>query len=822
MKQRSRTLALGLALTLTLGLTRVASAYLIPSFDADGCAWKASHVVVASEGDEIDGALTVLESWRGDLKPGDALNIPELAEFESEKTREIHDRSGFEKEGAVLRHVTGARLVLFLVKKTKTLEGGKTEIAWRPATPTNGGMQVSVVWIESGDAHALVQVMNPGPRLIVRVSSEAELKARVFHAGQVRDALAHAAAAPDLAERARALEPFTSHELGWASWSAFEKLTGCGEKALPVFRRLLDAREGKPRELVIRALAGMGQVAGPELAALLGRELDFWKTRSPTLPQGWWDRSKTPDSELLSAHFADLRSALAALETVRFPACEPTVLEVRELARSTAALGASDQLTGDCDRVLGRLHEPAGASDERPAEAARDDPSERVHTPTLAEIPLTTPEDEARLHALEERLAGELASDRRFVARRPALRGEATDEDLDAALASAIESAVVAPRDDWWSFRFSYEKAWNAAECAPAVPEKFGSMRAVLAPDVARLEPVLHAGKVTAPGDLEQQWIGLVTQVGLGDSVAQVEGLETALLLEGLGAFEKGEPRGAAERALDLWRLETDLARDERRTVAGQASSSRDAARLVRDSLARLSAPDLAATDRELATLESTLPSLTHELHRLRLAYECFFRACFRGEHSGEWALDDLTAQERLRDRRTASLRRHWERFHEVARDLETAVATLPPEQAWARTLALAPAHDGIAGDPWARPSVARWLDLAAHEVERRLGDLGRIRALRLLAAARRFELTHGAKPADASAALGRAVGLLDADPFTGKPLELRRLESGGLAVTFASHLGRPVARERAPSRAAADETISLPPAHPAGSPSSK
>src|ERR1700683_4478323 len=63
-----------------------------PSFSLDGCAWEASHIIVVTAGDKIDGAVEVLESWKGDLKKGDRLSIPELAEFAPQKMRGVSAR----------------------------------------------------------------------------------------------------------------------------------------------------------------------------------------------------------------------------------------------------------------------------------------------------------------------------------------------------------------------------------------------------------------------------------------------------------------------------------------------------------------------------------------------------------------------------------------------------------------------------------------------------------------------------------------------------------------------------------------------------------
>ena len=52
-----------------------------PSFHLPYCSWFATHVVVVTEGEKIDGSLTVLESWKGDLAPGDVAVIQTMTEI---------------------------------------------------------------------------------------------------------------------------------------------------------------------------------------------------------------------------------------------------------------------------------------------------------------------------------------------------------------------------------------------------------------------------------------------------------------------------------------------------------------------------------------------------------------------------------------------------------------------------------------------------------------------------------------------------------------------------------------------------------------------
>src|SRR5262245_709907 len=97
-----------------------------PAFSLDAVAWQATHIVVATEGQKIDGELEILESWKGDLKKGDRIRIPELAAFAPKLERVIFKKSSFTVRpfGSELKapppdppaptHVTCARMVLFL------------------------------------------------------------------------------------------------------------------------------------------------------------------------------------------------------------------------------------------------------------------------------------------------------------------------------------------------------------------------------------------------------------------------------------------------------------------------------------------------------------------------------------------------------------------------------------------------------------------------------------------------------------------------------------------------------------------------------------
>src|ERR1700675_1677595 len=66
----------GFVVFLAIGAIPV-DADIRPSFSLDGCSWRATHIVLVQTTPE-DGVFSVVESWKGDLKPGDSLNLLEL------------------------------------------------------------------------------------------------------------------------------------------------------------------------------------------------------------------------------------------------------------------------------------------------------------------------------------------------------------------------------------------------------------------------------------------------------------------------------------------------------------------------------------------------------------------------------------------------------------------------------------------------------------------------------------------------------------------------------------------------------------------------
>lgn len=137
-----------------------ASGYPAPTFSVEDAAPRATHIVVATEGDEIDGQLTVIDSWKGDLKTNEVILVPEMKAWSPVDARKalgayrgLYLALDPELVEHLPTHVSCKRIVLFLIKKADR---------WKPASKTRL-MSMSAAWIEDRYVLTYVQHSNPGP-----------------------------------------------------------------------------------------------------------------------------------------------------------------------------------------------------------------------------------------------------------------------------------------------------------------------------------------------------------------------------------------------------------------------------------------------------------------------------------------------------------------------------------------------------------------------------------------------------------------------------------------------------------------------------------
>ena len=354
--------ALLLAATV-VGVSRVQAA-IRPSFNLETCAWNATHIVVVSDADKGGDNRTVVESWRGDLKPGDTISIPALLRG----SRRVETPFLIDKDSPP-KFVTGARMILFLVKARRVEKDDAERGNEWVGADFFGSMATSVVWVEKDETYAMIQVMNPGETLLVpQGEPEEKIKARTRAVLSAQDSLRATESIVDLAKRAEEIDARMPALPYCAQQEALGRIRRCGETALPVLRKMLESKSRRElgSDAVESIAAILGDKAGPELTAILQGELGFWRTTGPGLKSGWWNDFITrTDVDTLRNKYSIVYAALYSLRAHRFAGCKETVTAFRELWATLPQLSevGNDQIGEECRNVLREL--PQSTSSER-------------------------------------------------------------------------------------------------------------------------------------------------------------------------------------------------------------------------------------------------------------------------------------------------------------------------------------------------------------------------------------------------------------------------------------------------------------------------
>jgi len=362
-----KTLSTLTSLLFLLVICDSAFAGIRPSFTVEQCSWHATDIVVVTEGKVIDGVFTVIETWKGDLKPGETITIPELEQFK-EKDARLINRWWNETRSGPSEYVTGERMILFLTDAKKARAGSREDAKqdgesrratsrWNSSNPMSTEIKYSTVWIENGKVSCFIQPINPGPSLLLRPGiTEEELRDEALGVIGTQNNLNAALALADPATRAQSLEPFVQNEVFLAREGAFAGLTECGEAALPVLRRML-ANEAlrKLHAAVIEVFAKAGgKVSGSELIAWLYKELEFWRQTAPALQVGWWNGKGFETLEEVEPQrdrWMAIYQAVQELGKMKYTEAEQVLTELRDFWRSKPSL-RDDQINEACDETL--------------------------------------------------------------------------------------------------------------------------------------------------------------------------------------------------------------------------------------------------------------------------------------------------------------------------------------------------------------------------------------------------------------------------------------------------------------------------------------
>lgn len=337
-----------------------AHARLEPSFHLETAAWNATDIVVVEGGDEIDDAFLVAEMLQGELKVGDEVVVPELAEFRDKAARRIW----LWKEGAEPQYVSGDRMILFLTRDEP--ETSADEVKWLSSMLTGSyrhAMKLSVVWVEGKKAYAIQQKQNPGPAAIFELpQGSAGVAAEIKRLVSLKKKLAAATATEAASERADLLAEFAVGKDYFARHEAFAALQNCEAAAESALLKIIDnpkhaAFHGDAIDCLGHALKDN---ATPILINLLKEETEFWRNRGPDLSVGWWNGQdlKWPEVKELRDQFRRLSAALRVMAKHPQPEYAKPVAELRDFWRTLPQLedpSGLNQISHEADAVLNQI-----------------------------------------------------------------------------------------------------------------------------------------------------------------------------------------------------------------------------------------------------------------------------------------------------------------------------------------------------------------------------------------------------------------------------------------------------------------------------------
>jgi hypothetical protein len=325
----------------------------------DSCVWDATHIVIVTQADKTDIAVEIVDSLKGDLKKGDRITIPDLAEFALENERAIKKAwLPLVKEGPnPPTHVNGVRMILFLIKSEEKEEPGQTAaIAWKPANLDWHEIRVSMAWIEQDQVFAFRQEMNPGAsELLAAGMSGRRMHDRVVETVKHQNALFKAIAQSDQTKIAEALLPLLHMDSSRVGSYALRTLRKSGKQVLPVLVRVL-SDEGSARwyhDAVEEIVKTEEWGAGPLLTGMLDCELSFWRMRGPSINPHWCGIDDE-ELEFLHDRCRKVDAVLMGLRKLRFAGCQKEVADFKDTwLRLPQLFGLGpDGLVETCDKIL--------------------------------------------------------------------------------------------------------------------------------------------------------------------------------------------------------------------------------------------------------------------------------------------------------------------------------------------------------------------------------------------------------------------------------------------------------------------------------------
>ena len=355
---------------LVLALSQPAFPSIRPSFGLDTSSWYATDIVVVIT-TGTSGTFQVVESWKGGLHVGELVLVPELRPASHAMPISSYPKSwsGAERGGVsemVPRQPAGSRMILFLKGSAdeRAVKNAQDEIergGWKPSDMMDN-MKASAVWIDGDQLYCFTQLMNPGPSVLFKLSeSVEEVRGRVEEINSIQESITATLAIGDGAERAGRLKPYVLSDVFPARELSLEELGKAGPSAVPTISGMLDdpAFADEWADLVVALAHAGGDAVGEELNNRLRQDLAFWRSRGPSLSQGWWNEdAETGPHAPLRHRYGQTYRLVIALQRTHYPAALDTAIQLRDFWRSLPQLndpGGLDDMAKQCDKLISEM-----------------------------------------------------------------------------------------------------------------------------------------------------------------------------------------------------------------------------------------------------------------------------------------------------------------------------------------------------------------------------------------------------------------------------------------------------------------------------------
>jgi hypothetical protein len=324
---------------------------IMPSFRLENCALYATDIVVGTA-DAGGARFNVQETWRGNLAKGAIVDFPGLplltaGDLFTDDPRAI---------GPIFNGGT-IRVVLFLKSVATQGDTSPSLVTWIGANRYGqDDPKVSAVWIDHDKAYSFVQVINPGPSVLISLGeTEALLEAESSVILAERDDLEKAERIADPLLRAKAIEPMVLSAYWNLRDQALVELGKCGKPALPILEGMLRDIRYEHCDFTRPIAAAAGSDAGAEMTEIIREELLFWRRLGPKLPRNWRFDTSSPLTESYGDRFMFLWSSVRILHELKYRPAADVLAQVRDFWASLPQLNDEDDPRGliqECDTAL--------------------------------------------------------------------------------------------------------------------------------------------------------------------------------------------------------------------------------------------------------------------------------------------------------------------------------------------------------------------------------------------------------------------------------------------------------------------------------------